>query len=186
MNEELSLAIKEIRLRSVERPWFIPVKVSPCEIPDRDIGDGRRLSDFQCIDLYADWDSGTEQIISKIQPMPLELKYRIDLLRSSYNGDRRFAAEKLYRTPDQRAVLALLKALYDPDVGVSYYAVKALGRIRHPRATSALVNALDNPDWRGDADQLVEVLQSIDNEECRKAIIAYREREMKIRKLNKL
>ena len=38
MNEEITLAIKELRLRHTDQAWFIPVKLNECEIPDRGFG----------------------------------------------------------------------------------------------------------------------------------------------------
>ncbi len=35
MNEELTIAIGELRQRSTDRVWFIPVKLNSCEISDR-------------------------------------------------------------------------------------------------------------------------------------------------------
>jgi hypothetical protein len=45
-NEELALAIEQLRLRSPDDPWLIPVRFDECEIPDRDIGGGSTL----CVD----------------------------------------------------------------------------------------------------------------------------------------
>jgi TIR domain len=39
-NEELVLAIEQLRQRPPELPWLIPVRFDDCEIPDRDIGGG--------------------------------------------------------------------------------------------------------------------------------------------------
>src|SRR5688500_17284984 len=55
MNEELVTAIEELRLRPYDRSWFIPVRLSDCEIPDRPIGGGESLSDIQRIDLFSDF-----------------------------------------------------------------------------------------------------------------------------------
>ena len=49
MNEELVLAIEELRLRPTDMAWFIPVKLNRCEIPDRDIGAGATLQDLQYV-----------------------------------------------------------------------------------------------------------------------------------------
>lgn len=49
MNEELEIAIEEIRLRG-NSPWFIPVRLSG-DIPDRAIGAGRSLRDIQFVDF---------------------------------------------------------------------------------------------------------------------------------------
>ena len=55
MNEEIILAIEQLRLRSIEDGWFIPVKITKCELPDREIGCGETLNSVQWIDLSYDW-----------------------------------------------------------------------------------------------------------------------------------
>lgn len=64
MNEELVLAIEELRQRPTDRVWFIPVKLSPCDIPDRDIGAGETLLDLQYVDLHSDWRHGVDRILT--------------------------------------------------------------------------------------------------------------------------
>jgi hypothetical protein len=51
-NEELILAVEEMRLRSPDVPWLIPVRLDDCEIPDRSIGGGRTLSSIQRVDMF--------------------------------------------------------------------------------------------------------------------------------------
>jgi nucleoside phosphorylase len=51
-NEELTLAIYELRQRRFDRAWLIPVKLDDCEIPDIDIGGGRTLRSLVSIDLF--------------------------------------------------------------------------------------------------------------------------------------
>lgn len=63
MNEELTIAIEELRQRPADRAWFIPIKLSACRIPDRDIGAGKTLRDIQWLDLWRDWDSGMERLL---------------------------------------------------------------------------------------------------------------------------
>jgi hypothetical protein len=53
-NEELVLAIEQLRLRPLDNPWLIPVRFDECEIPDRDIGGGRTLMSIQCADLFGE------------------------------------------------------------------------------------------------------------------------------------
>lgn len=53
-NEELVLAIEQLRQRPPERPWLIPVRLDDCEIPNRDIGGGRTLASIQRADLFGD------------------------------------------------------------------------------------------------------------------------------------
>lgn len=177
MNEEFTLAIEEIRQRQSNKSWFIPVKLSPCDIPDRDIGAGKRLSHLQFVELYPDFEGGVLKIIDIMKPLPLELKNLITLLFSPFIKDRISAAERLYRQFDVRTLAALIKALYDPNSEVSYWIVKALRAIRHPRAMNALLEALDDPDWPGSRSKLIEEVESFDNEECRKAVRAYLERQ---------
>lgn len=66
MNEELVLLVEELRLRSGDSSWFIPVRLDDCEIPDRRIGAGETLRDLQRIDLFSDWDTGIAQILSAL------------------------------------------------------------------------------------------------------------------------
>lgn len=51
-NEELTLAIEEMRKRPPGDPWLIPVRLDDCEIPYRDIGGGRTLDSIQRADLF--------------------------------------------------------------------------------------------------------------------------------------
>jgi hypothetical protein len=53
-NEELTLAIEQLRLRRPDDPWLIPVRLDECEIPDRDIGGGRTLTSIQRVDLFGE------------------------------------------------------------------------------------------------------------------------------------
>jgi hypothetical protein len=66
MNEELTLAIEELRLRPRETAWFIPVVFSG-EVPDWDIGAGRTLRDLQRIDLGNEvWTDGILRVLEAI------------------------------------------------------------------------------------------------------------------------
>jgi hypothetical protein len=46
-NEELTLAIEQMRLRRPNRPWLIPVRFDDIDVPDIDIGGGRTLNSIQ-------------------------------------------------------------------------------------------------------------------------------------------
>lgn len=71
MNEELTLAIEELRKRSSKGRWFIPVILSKnCSIPDRRIGGGETLRDIQWVDLSHDWHKGIQDIIALIKDGP--------------------------------------------------------------------------------------------------------------------
>ncbi|MBU2571481.1 MAG: TIR domain-containing protein [Gammaproteobacteria bacterium] len=63
MNEELTLAIDELRLRPTDRSWFIPVVLDGGTIPNRDIGGGETLHNLQWVDLSLDWTDGVRRIV---------------------------------------------------------------------------------------------------------------------------
>ena len=51
-NEELLLAIDQLRRRPPEQPWLIPVRFSDCQLPQFDLGAGRTLDSLQRVDLF--------------------------------------------------------------------------------------------------------------------------------------
>lgn len=53
-NEELTLAIEQLRKRPHDDVWLIPVRFDACRIPDRDIGGGRTFASIQRADLFGD------------------------------------------------------------------------------------------------------------------------------------
>ena len=73
MNEELTLAIEILRQKPQDHSWFIPVLLSKCVVPDRDIGAGETLPDIQQVRLYEDWQGGIKRIISVINPKAVSL-----------------------------------------------------------------------------------------------------------------
>lgn len=70
MNDELWLAMDELRQRPANRTWFIPVKLSPCEIPDQEIGGGKTLRDIHFLELYPDWDRAVAILIQTLKDAP--------------------------------------------------------------------------------------------------------------------
>lgn len=62
MNEELTLAIEELRSRPTSRAWFIPVIVAGGDVPDRLISPGESLRDLQWVNLDENWDDGLARI----------------------------------------------------------------------------------------------------------------------------
>ena len=71
MNSELYIAIEELQNRAFEQDWFIPLKLTPCEIPDINIGAGRSLSDIQCLSMYPDWDVSVQRLIQSLRGVPV-------------------------------------------------------------------------------------------------------------------
>lgn len=53
-NEEVILALEELRLRRPDQPWLIPVRFDDCRIPAFEIGGGRMLTDLQQADLFGE------------------------------------------------------------------------------------------------------------------------------------
>lgn len=62
MNEELTVAIEELRRRPTSSAWFIPASIDGSAIPSRSVGAGETLSDLQWIDLSANWNEGVDRI----------------------------------------------------------------------------------------------------------------------------
>ena len=71
MNEELAIELAEISRRNANATWFIPVRLSDCEIPDLATRPGETLSDLQRVDLYDDWQRGIEKIFRTLGVSPL-------------------------------------------------------------------------------------------------------------------
>ncbi|MDQ4031146.1 MAG: hypothetical protein M3332_02290, partial [Actinomycetota bacterium] len=68
MNEELILAIEELRRRRFDQAWFIPVLLDDGEIPDIPIGRGETLRSLQWVDLREDWEAGICAILNMVSP----------------------------------------------------------------------------------------------------------------------
>lgn len=87
MNEELMLAVDELRQYSAGRTWFIPVLFSECNVPALSIGGGQTLLDFQWVDLYSDWDSGFQRLLRvlKLEEINRDKEY-IDDLAYTYHS----------------------------------------------------------------------------------------------------
>jgi len=66
MREELTLAIEEIRQRPHDHAWFIPVKITPCRVPEISISASEALLDLQYIDLTLNWDKGMELLVASL------------------------------------------------------------------------------------------------------------------------
>lgn len=63
MRAEIIEAIDELRVRSRDRPWFIPVRLNACELPTIEIGAGELLSDLHYLDLF---DSDDKAAIARL------------------------------------------------------------------------------------------------------------------------
>lgn len=66
-NEELILAVDQLRLRRPDQPWLIPVRFDDVEIPSVDLGGGRTLNSIQRADLIGDaWDHGAARLVASV------------------------------------------------------------------------------------------------------------------------
>jgi hypothetical protein len=74
MNEELMLAVDELRQYSIDRPWFIPVLLSECSVPALSIGGSQTLLDFQWVNLYSNWDTGVLKLLRVLKADEIERK----------------------------------------------------------------------------------------------------------------
>ena len=63
-DEELTIAIDQLRKQHTDRTWFIPVLLNNARIPNRRISDVEELSDIQAVRLCADnWHDGIQRIL---------------------------------------------------------------------------------------------------------------------------
>jgi TIR domain len=68
MNEELTFAIEELRVRNPQKIWFLPVVLPGGDVPDRPVNAHESLRDFHYTFLSPDnWDSGISNLVRSIQ-----------------------------------------------------------------------------------------------------------------------
>ena len=68
MNEELTLAVEELRLRNRDQTWFLPVVFPGGEVPARPIGGGETLRDLNYTFLSPDtWFDGVRKLVQTIR-----------------------------------------------------------------------------------------------------------------------
>jgi hypothetical protein len=66
-NDELVLAVDQLRLRRPDTPWLVPVRFDDVEVPDLDLGAGRTLNSIQRADLIGDtWDHGAAKLVAAV------------------------------------------------------------------------------------------------------------------------
>lgn len=65
--KEIRIALSELALMPDDKVWFIPVKLSECEIPHFKTDEGIDTVSFQWADLSRDWEKGTKRIIDVIK-----------------------------------------------------------------------------------------------------------------------
>ena len=159
MNEELTLAIEEIRIRPINKTWFIPVKLNECKIPDRDIGGGETLGGFTYTVLYENWDKNVKRIVEEIQrgmpkPPDQDTDQRPDIDRAQEEFDNGLGSQNRAdkatdpeekRRGYQEAVRYYTEAIgFQKDFAEAYYnraiAYNAIGN--HAKAIEDLTSAI--------------------------------------------
>src|SRR5262249_23419048 len=131
MNEELVLAVEELRMKPSDRAWFIPLLLTPCQVPERNIGAGETLRDIQFVALYEDWDAGVRRVLSVVKPDSGRVYDLIAALRKPSARSRVRAADQLGALGHiaDAAVPALVEALGDEHATVRGVVADTLGRI---------------------------------------------------------
>ena len=80
MNEELTIAIEELRQRAIDRSWFIPIVLDGGAVPNIDVSVTETLQHFQWIELPVDvhsdqWWRAVNRIQTVIQPDNLSSRH---------------------------------------------------------------------------------------------------------------
>jgi hypothetical protein len=85
-NEELRLAVEQLRLRRPDQPWLIPVRLSDCSLPLFDLGEGKSLDALQRLDLFGDhWDEGSSRLIAGVYRILASLDHGSSPTRPALN-----------------------------------------------------------------------------------------------------
>jgi RNA polymerase sigma-70 factor (sigma-E family) len=67
-NEELMLAIDQLRQRRPDDPWLIPVRLDDCDVPDFELGAGRTLGAINRADLFGpNRDQATRRVVEAVR-----------------------------------------------------------------------------------------------------------------------
>jgi len=113
MNEELVLAIEELRKYPPDQEWFIPVLLSECDVPARSIGAGETILDINWVPLYENWDVGIQKILLVIKPISPKIQNLITAIRTKDEEIRSRAILVLDEIADYSAVPSLVPALIE-------------------------------------------------------------------------
>lgn len=147
MNEELLLAIEQLRQFPITKSWFIPVRLSNCELPDISIGIGQSLKDIQWVDLFRDWDEGLRKIKSVIKPINPNVK--MYLLALEQSSDLTFCKRAIDALVEINATIAennLIEIATGGHEQLRGKAIEALCILGGKPSASALANIAKNDD----------------------------------------
>jgi HEAT repeat protein len=157
VQKEVSEALDIVDEFPDSKIFLIPIRLDECE-PSHE-----KLNDFHWVDMFPDWDSGLEKILSAIQaesivdpskigesgaPHAEVVDYMIQALKDDDREVRIRASAFLEELGDAKAVDALISALKDDDPDVICSVASALGVLGDARAVDALTHSLkDNTDF---------------------------------------
>lgn len=69
-NEELIVAVEQMRQMPPGRPWLLPIRLADCDVPEFELGAGRTLASLQRVDLFGDlWQTGTARLVAAVLRM---------------------------------------------------------------------------------------------------------------------
>jgi hypothetical protein len=142
MNEELTIAIDELRARPSDRTWFIPILINETTIPVRRISNVEDLSSINASKLYEDWDREIKRILRVLKyddPVFARIWHLVEVLDRPFDNERLYAVQQLGEIgiAEESVVSALVRA-YDGQHGkIKNAALEALGRLK-PAAVGAL------------------------------------------------
>ncbi|CTQ31635.1 hypothetical protein JAN5088_00393 [Jannaschia rubra] len=105
-NEELVVAIDEVRKRPQSKSWLIPVKLDEEDIEDRTIGGGEKYSDLQHCNL-ASWEDGMRSLLTSLgvsepklfvgEPLAEGIPSEVDIIAGSLTYDEMPGAPALFQ-----------------------------------------------------------------------------------------
>jgi HEAT repeat protein/5S rRNA maturation endonuclease (ribonuclease M5) len=152
MNEELTLAIDELRARPSEKTWFLPVLINETHIPSRRISSVEDLRDIQAVKLHEDWDMGINRILRVLQqddPALARIWHLVHIVEGPFDDERLYSIQQLgaIRATEKSAISALIKAAEANKSAIRQASLEALGRIGPAAAGAvpALAAALKDP-----------------------------------------
>ncbi len=128
-NEELLLAIEQLRQRRPQDVWLIPIRFDDCDLPDLDLGAGRTLTSLRCADLFGDrYEIESARLVQAIQRI-LGIHAHMAESRTAVPDGTGPAADIHLTSSDRQALLQELAFVYRGEVRAD----TLLDRIGFPR-----------------------------------------------------
>lgn len=143
-NEEIILAIEQMRLRSPDAPWFVPVRFDDCAIPDWDFGAGRTLASIQVVDLFGERkEEQTERLVVAVRRIlsgyPGQDRRRGLTERSGLRSYPVYGAAALAKLAPRQAARRVARLSYEE-------AFEVLTEVREVSAAAEIIDALLDED----------------------------------------